>query len=82
LTSLITVSLAQPGILITIVGVISIFAFTFYIPALWYLNYTKLPRQYPDFIKPKGWENLTLGFTWLFYLAVAIGYILIVFKII
>lgn len=78
LTSLITVSLAQPGILITIVGVISIFAFVFYIPALWYLNYLKLPREYPRFIKPKKWESLTLFLTWFFYLAVAVSYLTIV----
>jgi hypothetical protein len=81
LTSFVTVTLAQPGILITIVGVISIFAFTFYIPALWYLNYVKLPKTYPDFIKPKKWESLTLGITWLFYLSVAVIYLLIIFNI-
>ena len=47
LTSLVTITFAQPGALITIVGVISIFAFVFYIPALWYLNYVKLPKIYP-----------------------------------
>lgn len=78
-TSLITIMLAQPGILITVVGVISIFAFVFYIPALWYLNYIKIPQKYPSFIKPKKWESATLLFTWLFYVAVAGGYLVIVF---
>lgn len=77
-TSLITVPLAQPGILITIIGVISIFAFAFYIPALWYLNYLKLPREYPQFIKPQKWESVTLFLTWFFYLAVAVGYLVVV----
>mgnify|MGYP001615482200 FL=1 len=79
LTSLVTITFAQPGVLITIVGVISIFAFVFYIPALWYLNYIKLPKIYPKFIKPKKWESVTLWGTWLFYTLVAIGYLVIVF---
>ncbi len=79
LISFMTVALAQPGILITIVGVISIFAFTFYIPALWYLNYIKLPKEYPQFIKPKVWENFTLFFTWFFYAAIAVAYLYIIF---
>lgn len=78
-TSLITIMLAQPGILITVVGVISIFAFVFYIPALWYLNYIKIPQKYPSFIKPKKWESATLLFTWLFYVTVAGGYLVVVF---
>lgn len=78
-TSLITIVLAQPGILITIVGVISIFAFVIFIPALWYLNYIKLPKNYPGFIRPKKWENVTLFLTWAFYLAVAGGYLYVIF---
>ena len=78
-TSLITVAVAQPGVLMTIVGVISIFAFVFYIPAIWYLNYKKLPQKYPSFIKPKPWETVTLGITWLLYLGVAVFYLIVVF---
>lgn len=79
LTSLVTITLAQPGVLITIIGVTSIFAFVLYIPALWYLNYIKLPEEYPSFIRPKKWENVTLFVTWLFYLAAAVWYLLIIF---
>jgi len=79
ITSLITIAVAQPGALITIIGVISIFGFVFYIPALWYLNYVKLPKIYPSFIKPKKWENFTLWGSWLFYFAVAVWYLIIVF---
>ena len=79
ITSLITIAVAQPGALITIIGVISIFGFVFYIPALWYLNYVKLPKTYPSFIKPKKWENFTLWGSWLFYFAVAVWYLIIVF---
>ncbi len=75
LASLITIILAQPGVLITIIGVTSIFAFVLYIPALWYLNYIKLPREYPAFIRPKRWESATLFLTWVFYVAVAVGYL-------
>lgn len=78
LSSFITIVLAQPGILITIVGVISIFAFVLFIPALWYLNYIKLPKIYPEFIRPKKWENVTLFLSWLFYFVVAGGYLYVV----
>lgn len=79
LSSLVTITFAQPGMLITIVGVISIFAFVFFIPALWYLNYVKLPKTYPSFIKPKKWEHVTLWGTWAFYVSVAVWYLVIVF---
>lgn len=80
LTSLVTITLAQPGVLITIIGVSSIFAFVLYIPVLWYLNYIKLPKQYPAFIRPKKWESVTLSLTWIFYLAIAGGYVFVLMQ--
>jgi len=74
-SSLVTVLIAQPGALMVLVGVISIFAFVFYLPALWYLNYIKLPRKYPKFTRPKLWESFTLFVTWFFYLAVSLVYL-------
>jgi len=49
-----TMLFTQPGTLITIAGAISIFAFTFFIPLLWRLNYFLIPSQYPNFAKPKN----------------------------
>jgi len=67
--------LAQPGSLITIAGVISIFAFVLFIPLLWRLNYYLLPKTYPVFTKPRRITEIGLGITWLFYLAIAVWFV-------
>jgi len=76
LVTLITIPFAEPALLLTITGVISIFAFVFYIPALFYLNYIKIPKVYPKFVKPKRWEAIALFLTWLFYFTIALIYLL------
>ncbi len=70
-----TMPLAQPSSLITITGVISIFAFVLYIPMLFYINYIKLPKIYPSFTKPSPISIGFLAFTWLVYVAIATWYI-------
>jgi len=75
----ITILVAQPGTLINIAGVISIFAFALFIPLLWYLNYQLLPKVYPSFTRPKSLTGLFLGLTWLFYLAVAVWFLKVTF---
>lgn len=70
-----TMLLAQPGELIIIAGVISIFAFVIYIPAYLYLNYFKIPQVYPKWVRP---QNITLAVNiiiWLIYLFIAIWYL-------
>ena len=76
----ITMLLAQPGTLITIAGVISIFAFVLFIPLLWLLNYRLVPKHYPDFAKPKTITAFALGITWLFYFVIAIWFVLTIFE--
>jgi len=78
ITSL-TMLAAQPGTLITIAGVISIFAFVLFIPLLWQLNYYLMPKSFPSFVKPRRLTEVTLGLTWIFYLAIAVWFLIVSF---
>jgi len=71
----VTMPLAQPGVLINIAGVISIFAFVLYIPLLWRLNFYILPKFFPDFVRPKRITEVFLGITWVFYLVIACWFV-------
>ncbi|MFH1896182.1 MAG: Nramp family divalent metal transporter [bacterium] len=75
LVTSLTMPLAQPAVLITITGVISVFAFVFYIPVLFYINHIKLPKVYPTFTKPSLVSSGFLIFTWLAYVGVAGWYL-------
>ncbi|MBU1130239.1 Nramp family divalent metal transporter [Patescibacteria group bacterium] len=75
IVSLITMPLAEPGVLMKLIGVISVFAFVFYIPALWYLNYVKLPAKYPEFVKSGLVSGLMLWLVWGVYTALAGWYL-------
>lgn len=71
----ITMPLAQPGLLIEIGGVINIFAFALYIPALYYLNYVYLPRLSPPWTRPSRTRGLLLWLIWAAYAAIAVIYL-------
>ncbi len=71
----ITMPLAQPGLLIEIGGVINIFAFVLYIPALYYLNYVHLPRLTPPWTRPSRARGGLLWLIWAAYTAIAILYL-------
>ncbi|MBU1088391.1 Nramp family divalent metal transporter [Patescibacteria group bacterium] len=73
--SLVTMPLAEPGMLMKLIGVISMFAFVFYIPALWYLNYVKLPKKYPKFVKSGLVSQVMLWLVWGVYTALAGWYL-------
>lgn len=75
--SLLTMPLASPGSLMNLIGVISVFAFAFYIPALAYLNYIKLPANQPKFVKPKMISVVWLGLVWLVYVGLAVWYVVV-----
>jgi len=75
--SLVTMPLASPGALMNLIGVISVFAFAFYIPALAYLNYVKLPASQPKFVKPKMISAIWLGLVWLVYVGLAVWYVIV-----
>lgn len=74
--SLVTMPLASPGVLMNIIGVISVFAFVLYIPALGYLNYIKIPRQQPEFTRPSWLSAIILCLVWLVYTGLAGWYII------
>lgn len=71
----VTMLLAQPGVLINIAGVISIFAFVLFIPLVWRLNFYLIPKKYPKFVRPGRITEFFLGLTWVFYLVIAIWFI-------
>ena len=75
----ITMPLAQPGALIQIGGVISIFAFVLFIPVLYFLNYRLLPKKFPQWVVPPVWRTIILWSVWAIYLLIAIWYLYIVF---
>ncbi len=74
--SLVTMPLASPGVLMNMIGVISVFAFVFYIPALAYLNYVKVPKEQPEFTRPAWASGVILMMVWLVYTALAGWYLL------
>jgi len=80
MVSLITMPLASPGVLINMIGVISMFAFVFYIPALAYLNYVKVPKEQPEFTRPNWWSGVILMMVWLVYTVLAGWYLLNLLK--
>ncbi len=71
----VTMLLAQPGPLILIAGVISIFAFVLFIPAIAYMNYVKIPEVFPEWVRPSIITMVVLGIVWLIYLLIAIWYL-------
>lgn len=75
-----TMLLAQPGTLINIAGVISIFAFVLFIPILWRLNYHLVPKHFPGFARPRSLTLVGLGVSWIFYLAVAVWFVAVSFS--
>ena len=77
--SLATLPLATPEFLLKTTGVISVFAFVFYIPALWYLNYVKLPNIYPKFVKSGRVSEGMLIISWIVYASLAIWYLVNIF---
>jgi len=74
-----TLPLATPEFLLKTTGVISVFAFVFYIPALWYLNYIKLPNIYPKFVKSGKISEGMLIVSWIVYTSLAVWYLANIF---
>ena len=70
-----TIGIAAPGTLMQIGGVIGIFAFVLYIPALYYLNYFYLPKKFPKWIAPPLWRQILLLLIWLFYTSFAVFFV-------
>jgi Mn2+/Fe2+ NRAMP family transporter len=75
--TVITMFIAAPGPLLLILGVISIFAFVFFIPVLMYLNYVKIPQVYPAWVRPSPITMVLLAIIWLIYLGVAVWFLVL-----
>lgn len=73
----ITMPLAQPDVLIEISGVISIFAFVIFIPALYYLNYIYIPKIFPKWVKPSYVRAVLLWVVWAIYVIIAVLYLIV-----
>ena len=73
--TVITIFLAQPGLLILIAGVMNIFAFAIFIPAYMYMNYVKVPKVFPEWVRPAKATMVVLFITWSIYLGTAVWYI-------
>lgn len=73
----ITMPLAQPEILMEIGGVISIFAFVLFIPALYYLNYKYIPEIFPKWVKPSSIRAGVLWIVWAVYAVIALLYLFV-----
>ncbi|RLE57293.1 MAG: hypothetical protein DRJ40_02980 [Thermoprotei archaeon] len=78
--SLITPWLAKPGWLIILCGILNFFAMVIYIPALLYLYYVIMKREYPAKFAVPGTGWLIAGIiAFIFYLYTAIWYLKIRF---
>lgn len=75
LITALTMSAAQPGLLLLIGGVLNLISMAIYTPALIYLNYVQVPRAFPSWTRP-GWGWLAgIVVAEAFYLVLALGYL-------
>jgi Mn2+/Fe2+ NRAMP family transporter len=65
----------EPDRVLTLTGVMSLFAVAVFSVALWILNYVRLPRHFPAWIRPNPIQRVLFACAILFYLA-ASGYYL------
>ena len=72
-------TLAQPGTLIAMRGVISFLAMTVFAPGLIYLNYYMIPKTFPQWVKPHPVTQRLMYFCTAAYAAMSVIYLSIVF---
>ncbi len=77
LMTTITLPLAQPGDLIIIRGVIAFMAMGIICPGLIYLNYVRLPRAFPSWVKPHPFSRAIMVLIALVYIGVGCWYIFV-----
>jgi len=77
LMTTITLPLAQPGDLIIIRGVIAFLAMGIICPGLIYLNYVRLPRAFPSWVKPHPFSRAIMVLIALVYIGVGCWYIFV-----
>ncbi len=67
----------EPDEVLTMTGVLSLFAVGIFSVALWILNYARLPGVFPDWIRPHPVQKALFGLVTLFYLAAACTYLVV-----
>ncbi|MFQ5691579.1 MAG: Nramp family divalent metal transporter [Nitrospinota bacterium] len=77
--SLSTLWFRQPGTLIVIVGVVSFLSMAVYAPGLIYLNYFRMPKLLPSWVRPHPANGVILGVITALYWALSVWYLTVIF---
>lgn len=80
ISSVITISLAKPGTLIIIGGILSFFAMAAYMPLLIYLNYFMVPKSLPKWTRPRISTLIAASLVSVIYLSIAVFYVIHTFS--
>jgi len=78
-TTIFTMTLAQPGRLIMLRGIISFLAMSVFAPGLIYLNYYLVPKAFPQWAKPHPVTRALMVLCTACYVAMSIAYLYFVF---
>ncbi len=65
----------EPEVVLTLTGVISLFAVAIFSVGLWILNYVHLPRRFPGWIRTGPLQRVLLALAILFYLGASVYYL-------
>ncbi|MBI2880547.1 MAG: Nramp family divalent metal transporter [Candidatus Tectomicrobia bacterium] len=79
LLSLSTIWFRQPGPLITLVGVSSFLSMAVYAPGLIYLNYFRMPKLLPAWVRPHPVNGVILCGVTILYWALSVWYLSVIF---
>jgi len=71
----VTLSLGEPGKILTFTGIISVFAVTIFAAAIGILNYVHLPRRFPAWVRGHPAQAAGFAAVGLFYLAASVYYL-------
>jgi hypothetical protein len=77
--SLTTIWFRQPGALIAVVGVSSFLAMAVYAPGLIHLNYFRMPKILPSWVRPHPANLIILCLVTVLYWALSIWYLTVIF---
>jgi len=78
-TTIFTMTLAQPGKLIMMRGICSFLAMAVFAPGLIYLNYYMIPKTFPKWVKPHPVTRALMYFCTAAYVVMSLVYLYIVF---
>jgi hypothetical protein len=72
----------EPDAVLTLTGVISLFAVAIFSVGLWILNYVHLPRRFPEWIRTSLVQRILLALVILFYLSAAVYYLAVRLRVV